>query len=93
MCEVCPPYPFGERLFLFEGVPTEETALCVGLHDNGTVLQGAVGQEDVMVGTFHLLFVSSNSPGDATVWMDGVRVFLHHVNLALTRLALTHLQR
>ena len=47
--------PFGEGLFLFEQVPTEETAICVGLYDDGTLLQSAVGQEDVMIGTLHFL--------------------------------------
>jgi len=49
--------PFGEGLFLFEQVPAEETALCVGLYNDGTLLQGAIGQENVMVGAFHFLIL------------------------------------
>ena len=85
--------PFGERLFFLEEMPSEETAVAIGLYNDGAVLQGSVGQENVVVGALHLLFVSPDSLRNATLRMDGVRVLLYNVYLALARLILAHLLR
>ena len=46
---------FDESLFLLERIPAKEATGFIGLHNDRTLLEGSVGQEDVMVGALHLL--------------------------------------
>ena len=45
--------PFDESLFLLERIPAKEATVFIGLHNDRTMLEGSVGQEDVVEGAFH----------------------------------------
>ena len=47
--------PFDESLFLLERIPAKEAAGFIDIHHDWALLEGSVGQEDVMVGALHLL--------------------------------------
>ena len=47
--------PLDESLFLLERVPAKKAVGFIGLYNDRTLLEGSVGQEDVMVGALHLL--------------------------------------
>ena len=45
--------PLDESLFLLERIPAKEAACFISLHNDRTLLEGSVGQEDIMIGAFH----------------------------------------
>ena len=49
--------PLDKSLFLLERIPAKEAAGFIHFHDDRTLLEGSVGQEDVVIGALHLLLI------------------------------------